>query len=81
MNNRLKSHIDIITLMRPLSGCQLSICVRSDNKTGQQVFDAIEAAGVTCDWREPNVIRVAPVPLYNSYTDCLKFVDILESVL
>jgi len=81
LNSRLKSHIDIITPDEPLSGCQLSICVRSDNKTGQQVFEAIEAAGVTCDWREPNVIRVAPVPLYNSYTDCLKFVDILESVL
>ena len=81
LNNRLKSHIDIITPDEALSGCQLSICVRSENKTGQQVFEAIEAAGVTCDWREPNVIRVAPVPLYNSYTDCLKFVDILESVL
>lgn len=81
LNHRLKSHIDIITPDEPLSGCQLSICVRSEIKTGQQVFDAIEAAGVTCDWREPNVIRVAPVPLYNSYTDCLKFVDILESLL
>ncbi len=81
LNNRLGKHIDIITPDESLSGCQLSICVRSDDKSGQQVFEAIEAAGVTCDWREPNVIRVAPVPLYNSFTDCLRFVDILEAAL
>jgi kynureninase len=81
LNNRLKKHIDIITPDEPLSGCQLSVCVRSEQNTGKQVFAAIEAAGVTCDWREPNVIRVAPVPLYNSYTDCFHFVDILEAAL
>ncbi|MCX7553102.1 kynureninase [Marinicella sp. S1101] len=81
LHNRLAAHIDIITPDDGLSGCQLSICVNSDNKTGKQVFAAIEAAGVTCDWRAPNVIRVAPVPLYNSYEDCIRFVDILEASL
>ena len=81
LNNRLADRVEIITPDEPLSGCQLSICVNSNNKTGQQVFDAIELAGVTCDWREPNVIRVAPVPLYNSYQDCVRFVDILEASL
>ena len=81
LQTRLAEHVDIITPDEPLSGCQLSICITSDDKPGKAVFDAIEAAGVTCDWREPNVIRVAPVPLYNSYVDCVKFVDILEASL
>jgi len=81
LQNRLPKHVDIITPDEDLSGCQLSISIRSDDKTGQQVFNAIEAAGVTCDWREPNVIRVAPVPLYNSFTDCVRFVNILEAAL
>jgi len=81
LQERLSSHVDIITPNEDLSGCQLSICINSNNKTGKQVFDAIETAGVTCDWREPNVIRVAPVPLYNSFSDCVQFVDILEASL
>ncbi len=81
LKNRLPNQVDIITPDDSLSGCQLSLCISSENKSGKQVFDAIEAAGVTCDWREPNVIRVAPVPLYNSYTDCIRFVDILEASL
>ncbi len=81
LEHRLAKHVDIITPDDDLSGCQLSICISSDHKTGKQVFQAIEAAGVTCDWREPNVIRVAPVPLYNSFSDCVHFVDILETSL
>ncbi len=81
LQTRLAEHVDIITPDEALSGCQLSICISSDHKPGKEVFEAIEAAGVTCDWREPDVIRVAPVPLYNSYTDCVKFVDILEASL
>jgi len=81
LQTRLAKHIDIITPDDDLSGCQLSICISSKDKSGKQVFDAIEAAGVTCDWREPNVIRVAPTPLYNTFSDCIGFVDILESSL
>lgn len=80
LQNRLPQHVEIITPDEDLSGCQLSICINSD-KTGKDVFTSIEAAGVTCDWREPNVIRVAPVPLYNSFVDCIRFVDILENAL
>ena len=81
LNQRLPNNITIITPEEELSGCQLSICINSADKAGKQVFAAIEAAGVTCDWREPDVIRVAPVPLYNSYEDCVRFVDILENAL
>ena len=80
LNNRLKDKVGIITPDEDLSGCQLSLVINTD-KLGKSVFDAIEAAGVTCDWREPNVIRVAPVPLYNRFEEMVQFVDILEQAL
>lgn len=60
------------------SGAQLSLTVNLDGADGKQIFDAIEKAGVTCDFRHPNVIRVAPVPQYNSFEDCYRFVSILK---
>lgn len=59
-------------------GCQLSIVVREG---GRDVFKALEAAGVICDWREPDCIRVAPVPLYNSFQDVYNFVSIFAAQL
>jgi len=55
-------------------GCQLSIRVR---KSPRGLFDELEAAGVVCDFREPDVIRVAPVPLYNTYEEVWAFARIL----
>ncbi len=63
------------------SGAQLSLVVDLHGLDSKTVFDRIEAAGVTCDFRHPNVIRVAPVPLYNSFEDCFKFVSILKNSL
>ncbi|WP_448213326.1 kynureninase [Colwellia sp. MEBiC06753] len=63
------------------SGCQLSIMVNVDGIDGKSLFNTIESKGVTTDWREPNVIRVAPVPLYNSFEDCYHFVRILKDSL
>ncbi len=59
-------------------GCQLSIQVRNADKS---LFEQITAKGVIADWREPDVIRVAPVPLYNSFVDVFRFVEILKSCL
>jgi kynureninase len=61
-------------------GCQLSLRVTS-GVPGRTVFQRIEAAGVTGDWREPDVIRVAPVPLYNGYEEVRRFVEILREAL
>jgi kynureninase len=61
-------------------GCQLSLRVKS-NASGRTVFERLEAAGVTCDWREPDVIRVAPVPLYNRFEEVYRFVEILRGAL
>ncbi len=50
-------------------GCQLSLVIIDSNLDARGVFSALEQLHVTGDWREPNVIRVAPVPLYNSFED------------
>lgn len=73
------NRIQIITPSSPKDrGCQLSIQVKNGNKA---LFDAITAKGVIADWREPDVIRVAPVPLYNSFMDVYQFVQILKDCL
>jgi kynureninase len=73
--------IEILTPRDPRRrGCQLSLQVKS-NASGRTVFERLEASGVTCDWREPDVIRVAPVPLYNRYEDVHRFVEILRNAL
>ena len=50
-------------------GCQLSLRLRQPPASARRTFDALTAAGVIADWRQPDVLRLAPVPLYNSYTD------------
>lgn len=59
-------------------GCQLSIQVKNADK---KLFNKISEAGVIADWREPDVIRVAPVPFYNSFLDVYKFVEILKKCI
>ncbi len=62
-------------------GCQLSLVVCDDNVHAKAVFAALDDHNITVDWREPNVIRVAPVPLYNSFEDVYDFTKRLEIVL
>lgn len=59
-------------------GAQLSIMAKGQ---GKALFDALSAEGVVADWREPNVIRIAPAPLYNSYEDCYWFGQLLEKAI
>ncbi len=54
-------------------GCQLSLVIRGEKLNARSVFDSLGKLNVTTDWREPNVIRVAPVPLYNSFEDVYDF--------
>ncbi|MBK8915471.1 MAG: kynureninase [Phycisphaerales bacterium] len=60
---------------RPVCGAQISILVR---ERPRELFSALEAAGVVCDFREPNVIRVAPVPLYNTFYEVWRFAEVLR---
>jgi kynureninase len=55
-------------------GCQLSLFIPSE---GKALFDHISSHGVVADWRNPNVIRMAPVPMYNSYSDLYRLQQII----
>lgn len=71
--------ISVITPRDPAQrGCQLSIRVKNADKS---LFKDITERGIFADWREPDVIRVAPVPLYNSFWDVARFCEILTECL
>lgn len=59
-------------------GCQLSILLK---KGGKSVYDALLEVGIVVDWRNPNVIRVAPAPLYNGYEEVWQFCKSLKKAL
>jgi kynureninase len=66
-------HYPQIKMLTPRSneerGCQLSLLI---NHNGKAVFERLKKAGIWGDWREPNCIRLSPVPLYNSFLDIFK---------
>ncbi len=59
-------------------GCQVSMLML---RKGKEIFEALKQHGVIADWREPNVIRVAPVPLYNRFTDVFTFGQIIRQII
>jgi kynureninase len=72
------SKLRIITPCTPADrGCQISILTGED---GKSVFAYLEQNGVIADWREPNVIRCAPVPMYNSFEDVCRLVWLMSRV-
>lgn len=79
LNDLNNSDIKIITPNNPKErGCQLSIQVKNADKN---LHHKLTEAGIITDWREPDVIRCAPVPLYNSFMDVYGFVERLKNVL
>jgi kynureninase len=76
LNSIESDRIEIITPEE--RGCQLSIRVKNGDK---KLFDSITIKGVIADWREPDVIRVAPIPLYNSFQDVFDFYSLLKEEL
>lgn len=71
-----RTNIEIITPSDPKQrGCQLSLRAHKD---GKRLYEKLTASGVICDWREPDVIRVAAAPLYNTFTDAFRFAEILS---
>ena len=75
MKHNAKLQFNIITPSNPAErGCQLSLLTDHNGKT---LFDYLMKNNVIGDWREPNVIRLAPVPLYNSFSDIYKLYELL----
>ncbi len=79
INKTLEEKLEIITPRdKKQRSCQLSIVAHGK---GKDLFNKLTQAGVISDWREPNVIRCAPVPLYNSFEDVFRFGEILKGAL
>ena len=78
----LGSQVELITpRAAEARGCQLSIRIVGAQGRGRRVLDRLGELGAVCDWREPNVIRVAPVPLYNRFEDVFAFSERLAQAL
>jgi kynureninase len=76
INKTQDKKLEIITPKE--RGCQLSIIAHG---RGKDLFNKLKDAGVIADWREPNVIRCAPAPMYNSFEDIFRFGEILKNLL
>ena len=74
-----------LTLLTPDApderGCQLSLRIHGGSARGRKALEHLADAGVMCDWREPDILRAAPVPLYNSFQDVERFATVLAGVL
>jgi kynureninase len=82
IEEHLPKQVEIITPKPPEQrGCQLSLRIARPAAEAKRCQEALTAAGVIGDWREPDVLRLAPVPLYNSFADVLAAVDILARAL
>lgn len=71
---RLSQVLQVVTPADPSRrGAQLSLRVRAGREAGRSLFEHLAAHGVVGDWREPDVIRISPAPLYNNHADVLRF--------
>lgn len=77
IDREVQGNFEIITPSNPSErGCQLSVFLHGE---GRSLFDYLMKNGVIIDWREPNVIRLAPVPMYTSFEDIYRFGQILKN--
>lgn len=70
---------DVLDIVTPADttrrGCQLSLRVKGPREAGRQLFEHLQGDGIVVDWREPDIIRAAPTPLYNRFIDCCRLVE------
>ncbi len=77
IQEHLADVLHIITPEEPARrGCQLSLRVRAGRDAGRSLFTFLCENGVLGDWREPDVIRISPAPLYNTHLDVLRFAQL-----
>jgi kynureninase len=80
IETQLGDVLEILTPSEPAQrGAQLSLRVRAGRDAGQSLFDHMAAHGVLGDWREPDVMRIAPTPLYNTFADCLRYAEAAQA--
>ena len=80
IRERLGDTLHIVTPAQPeRRGCQLSLRVIEGRERGRALFEHLGERGIIGDWREPDVIRISPTPLYNRFTDVLHFVQAVEA--
>lgn len=74
---------DVLEILTPVDatqrGAQLSLRVRAGREQGRALFDYLASHGVLGDWREPDVIRISPAPLYNTHADVLRFAQVADA--
>lgn len=79
IRTHLADTLQIITPTSPAErGCQLSLRVAGGRSQGRALFEFLASRGVLGDWREPDVIRISPAPLYNTHADVLRFVRTVQ---
>ena len=77
---RVPETLQIVTPAEPeRRGCQLSLRVTGGRERGRELFEYLTSIGTIGDWREPDVIRISPAPLYNKFMDVYRFVEEVES--
>ena len=82
IDTRLQGLVQVITpRAADARGCQLSLRAGRSPADAKRCFDLLTAAGVVGDWREPDVLRLAPTPLYNSYRDVFTAIEVLSQAL
>jgi len=82
LTERFGDRLHIVTPDRPeRRGCQLSVRLTGPRRAARDLFERMEARGVVGDWREPDLIRLAPVPLYNTFDEIDRLLDLFRQLL
>jgi kynureninase len=78
----LSEHVQIVTPRNPAArGAQLSLRILGPADRGQRVFDWLSRHAAVCDWRDPDIIRITPAPLYNQFEEVFRVVELLGQAL
>jgi len=80
VRTQLANALEVVTPAEPeRRGAQLSIRVIGGRERGRALFEYLMEHGIIGDWREPDVIRISPAPLYNRHADCLAFAEAVQA--
>jgi kynureninase len=80
VDSQLSDTLEVLTPREPSRrGAQLSIRVLDGRERGRALFDHLVGQGIIGDWREPDVIRISPAPMYNRFQDCLGFCEAVKA--